>query len=254
MLRKFGQRGFTLIELLIVIAIIGVLASIILASLQTARLKANDAKRLTEMDQVRIALELYALDHSGTYPCDDNNASCPNTGGGPYTTFVNPENYFVQAPNQENILTRGMESVASVFSTKAHAAYSNSLCNNFTQLLTDLNSGGYLKSTKYRDPSDDGANICYKYLPAADGSYAAIFTTLQATTYTNTSTNKKVGAVVGSASNTTMQAICTRSNTISGTNNTFPVFSTGGSPCTITYGAPIDTVVGVSDYIISYGI
>lgn len=51
--------GFTLIELLVVIAIIGVLASIVLASLNTARRKSRDARRISDVKQIQLALELY---------------------------------------------------------------------------------------------------------------------------------------------------------------------------------------------------
>lgn len=63
-----NQKGFTLIELLVVIAIIGVLSSVVLASLNTARERAANAKRLSDMKQIQNALELYALTNSGNYP------------------------------------------------------------------------------------------------------------------------------------------------------------------------------------------
>jgi prepilin-type N-terminal cleavage/methylation domain-containing protein len=65
-------RGFTLIELLVVIAIIGLLSSVILASLNTARAKGRDAARLQGMTSIRDAVELYASDHNGTYPLGGN--------------------------------------------------------------------------------------------------------------------------------------------------------------------------------------
>jgi len=61
------KRGFTLIELLVVIAVIGVLAAVILASLNDARVKARDAKRLADIKQFQNALELYRNDN-GAYP------------------------------------------------------------------------------------------------------------------------------------------------------------------------------------------
>lgn len=62
------HRGFTLIELLVVIAIIGILSSVVLASLNSARTKSRDARRLTDIEQIRTALEFYADANGGKYP------------------------------------------------------------------------------------------------------------------------------------------------------------------------------------------
>jgi prepilin-type N-terminal cleavage/methylation domain-containing protein len=62
-------RGFTLIELLVVISIIGMLASVVLVSLQGARSKAKDTKLILELKELQKAMELYKLDN-GRYPGD----------------------------------------------------------------------------------------------------------------------------------------------------------------------------------------
>lgn len=53
-----SNAGFTLIELLVVIAIIGVLAGVVLASLNSARLKGRDAAILSEIAQFRVLYEM----------------------------------------------------------------------------------------------------------------------------------------------------------------------------------------------------
>lgn len=51
-MKTTSNRGFTLIELLVVIAIIGILSSVVLASLNSARSKARDAQRLSDLEQI----------------------------------------------------------------------------------------------------------------------------------------------------------------------------------------------------------
>jgi type II secretion system protein G len=71
-------RGFTLIELLVVVAIIGLLASVVLASLNTARAKARDTKRISDIKQIQTALALYYNTY-GQYPSSGEcGATLPN--------------------------------------------------------------------------------------------------------------------------------------------------------------------------------
>lgn len=61
------KRGFTLIELLVVIAIIGILSSVVLASLNSARQKSRDARRVGDIKQLQLALEMF-YDSTNNYP------------------------------------------------------------------------------------------------------------------------------------------------------------------------------------------
>src|SRR6185436_5405439 len=61
------SRGFTLIELLVVIAIIGVLSAVVLASLNTARSKGNDAAVMSDLDGIRTQAQIFYGDHANSY-------------------------------------------------------------------------------------------------------------------------------------------------------------------------------------------
>jgi len=64
---KKNKKGFTLIELLVVIAIIGLLSTLAIVALNSARQKSRDAKRVADVKQIQTALELYYNDNFG-YP------------------------------------------------------------------------------------------------------------------------------------------------------------------------------------------
>ncbi len=76
------KKGFTLIELLVVITIIGFLSSIILVSMQVAKEKARDARRLQDMNQIVLSLQLY-YDKYGRYPSISADSCCDGWDQGP---------------------------------------------------------------------------------------------------------------------------------------------------------------------------
>ena len=64
-----NKKGFTLVELLVVISIIGILATLVTANLNSARSRARDAQRKSDLKSIETGLRLYFNDN-GTYPIE----------------------------------------------------------------------------------------------------------------------------------------------------------------------------------------
>lgn len=117
---KKGNKGFTLIELLVVIAIIGILSSVVLASLNSARRKSRDARRIADVKQLQLALEL-SYDTVGSYPAALSVANLvtpgyiaaipvdPSGGAYPYDQVTSGSAYYLGA----NLETAGHSALAS---------------------------------------------------------------------------------------------------------------------------------------------
>ena len=89
-------KGFTIIELLVVIVIIALLTGIVITSLNPEKSKARDAKRISDVGQIQLALELYfdrCKEYPRTSPLVAPVPSCTTSSG-----TVNFDQYLSQIP------------------------------------------------------------------------------------------------------------------------------------------------------------
>ncbi len=71
-MRKKEKQGFTLLEILVSVSIIAILTIVGIVSFATVNRRSRDAKRKSDVEQLRSALEMYRADY-GNYP---NPAAC----------------------------------------------------------------------------------------------------------------------------------------------------------------------------------
>ncbi|MFA5175283.1 MAG: prepilin-type N-terminal cleavage/methylation domain-containing protein [Patescibacteria group bacterium] len=113
-----NKKGFTLIELLVVIAILGLLSTLAVVALGSAREKARDSKRLSDLKQVQTALELYYTD-KGAYPTEttavtlgSSTEACLDGASGFTTTALCVSPYMGQVPKDPGSNTYSYTSAA----------------------------------------------------------------------------------------------------------------------------------------------
>lgn len=99
---SFRVRGFTLIELLIVIAIIGLLVSVVLVSFPSSTAKSRDSSRMQELKQIQMALRLYY----------DINYEMPVNRGGAGVIYCDNNSDFLQELVNGNFLPENPKSAS----------------------------------------------------------------------------------------------------------------------------------------------
>ncbi len=75
-LGRSDQHGFSLAEVLIVIALLGILASVVLLNLGSSDVKAKEQTLKSNLSAMRTAINLYRSDH-GRYPCSTGDYGYP---------------------------------------------------------------------------------------------------------------------------------------------------------------------------------
>lgn len=122
--------GFTLIEMLVVIAIIGILSSVLLTALGPARDKARDARIIEEVNQARAIAE--TLNTNGSYAALEETPSVTNAELGALITDISNQGGDLQIRKNNNNRGYIMYSKLNVQTGSGASAQDNFFCVDST--------------------------------------------------------------------------------------------------------------------------
>jgi prepilin-type N-terminal cleavage/methylation domain-containing protein len=174
------SKGFTLIELLIVIAIVGVLSTVVLSSLNSARSKARDSTRISNIKEVQKALAVYNS-NNGSYPVSANSTwagngatygGLPNTGLGGYIPDLAPT-YIKELPIDPNQTADSgyiYKSNGSDYFFMAHGTAENNVPFVFRRPSSPLSKDIAIYTPGYINESISGGSIAYTAGPNSPGT------------------------------------------------------------------------------------
>ncbi len=159
---KTNNKAFTLIELLVVIAIIGILTAIVMTNFATAKSKSRDAKRVSDIAQLQLAMELF-FDRCNRYPVvntltsmpllTDSGGTCPS--GVEFSDFISS---IPTSPSPGSTYSYGVNNATTPTDYVLKAVLEN---NN--SVLTDSIHGDY--TALLPDPIDCQAFLDYCVQP-----------------------------------------------------------------------------------------
>ena len=133
--RANAKKGFTLIEVLTVIAIIGILSAIVMLSVSSSQKKGRDGRRISDINQIRLALSLY-YDANNSYP--SGNGTTAGTLG-----VLQTGNFIANLPNDP------MSGGTNNYGYRATpSGCSGSSCSGYI-LLADLEATNAILTTSY---------------------------------------------------------------------------------------------------------
>lgn len=142
MATKNKNKGFTLIELLMVISIIGLLSSVVMSSLSSAKDKAKISKIVQEKHQADLFLELYQAEYGG-YPYGPAGLYCIGDGSGNSCYFLGEE------------VTNNINEIDGITSIQNNLAYRKSL-------LASVEVPKFKNDTTVKIGSEDFRGIIYQ--------------------------------------------------------------------------------------------